>query len=71
MEEKIKFKNIKLREDCHKDIKAISIETGINVSKLVEIVARRIIDEYRAGKIDSIILAHRQMRRDGTIARTS
>jgi hypothetical protein len=70
MNEKISFKNVKLREDCHAQIKAISIETGINVSKLIEIIARKVIEEYKAGHMESVIMAHKQMRRDGTMTRT-
>jgi group I intron endonuclease len=65
------YKNVKISWDAHNEIKAISIETGINVSKLIEIIARKIIEDYKAGKIDSIINSHRQMRRDGTIVRSS
>jgi hypothetical protein len=70
LSDKVTFKNVKIRDSLHQQIKAISIETGINVGKLIEVGAEKIIEDYRAGKVDSIIATHKQMRRDGTLTRS-
>lgn len=69
MSDKVAFKNVKIREYYHQQIKNISTETGINVGKLIEIGAEKVIEEYKSGKIENIIAVHKQMRRNGTLVR--
>jgi hypothetical protein len=62
-------KNVKIREEVHTQIKNISTETGINVGKLIEIGAEKVIEEYKSGKIENLIAVHKQMRRNGMLVR--
>jgi len=65
------YKNVKLREYIHIQIKKISSETGINVGKLIEMGASTIIEEYHSGEFDKIIEHNnKRVRRDGTLVRT-
>jgi len=64
------FKNVKIHEKMHTKIKTISIETGINVGKLVEMGEQKIIDDYNNGSFDNLKDMYTHIRRDGTFIRT-
>jgi len=64
------YKNVKLKEHIHTQIKKISGETGVNVGKLVEMGAMHIVDEYKNGEFDKLIGHNdKRIRRDGTLVR--
>lgn len=64
------YKNVKLKEHIHTQIKRISGDTGINVGKLIEMGASMIIEEFQNGEFDKIIEHNsKRVRRDGTLAR--
>jgi hypothetical protein len=63
------YKNVKLREHIHHQIKIISAETGVNVGKLVEMGAQKIIDDYNKGNFDILKDMQTKMRRDGSLVR--
>ena len=63
------LKNVKISEHLHKQIKKISSETGINVSKLVELGVIKIIDMYSNGAFDNIKSEYLKIRRNGSFTR--
>lgn len=64
------YKNVKLKEHIHMQIKKISGETGINVGKLVEMGAMHIVEEYQNGEFDKLIEHNdKRIRRDGVLTR--
>ena len=66
------YKNVKLKEHIHTQIKKISGETGVNVGKLVEMGAMHIVDEYKNGEFDKLIGHNdKRIRRDGSLTRTT
>jgi hypothetical protein len=64
------FKNVKLREHIHYQIKVISAETGVNLGKLIEMGAQKVIDDYHNGNFDVLKDMQTRMRRDGKLVRT-
>ena len=68
--DKEKFKNVKIRKKLHSQIKAISEETGINVGKLIEMGAQKIIDEYNNGSFNNLKDMYTYTRRNGTLVRS-
>jgi hypothetical protein len=71
MDEKINFKNVKMRENIHLQIKKMSNETGINVGKIVEMGALKILEDYQSGEFDKLVEHNgKRLRRDGTLTRT-
>jgi len=64
------YKNVKLKEHLHHQIKMISAETGVNVGKLIEMSAQKIIDDYNSGTFNVLRDMQTKMRRDGTLVRT-
>lgn len=67
-----KYKNVKLKEHIHTLLKKISSDTGINIGKLIELGAQKIIEEYEAGEFDKIVNKNElRVRRNGSLARTS
>jgi hypothetical protein len=63
------FKNVKISEKTHEQLKIISNETGIDIWKLADMGIEKIIADYRTGFFDNIINARKNIKRDGTIAR--
>lgn len=67
--EKFRLKNVKINENVHFQIKKVANETGINIGKLMELGAIKIVEEYNDGKFDSIKSEFAKIRRDGSITR--
>lgn len=63
------LKNVKISEQVHKQIKRVAIETGVNVGKLIELGALKIIEDFKSGKFDSLKNEYSKIRRDGTFTR--
>lgn len=64
------FKNIKIRELIHSQVKQISSETGLNMGKLAEMGLLQVIEMYKRGEFNNIVSIQKQLRRDGTITRS-
>jgi hypothetical protein len=64
------FKNVKISEKTHEQLKIISNETGIDIWKLADLGIEKIITDYREGFFNNIIAVRKNIRRDGTITRT-
>jgi len=64
------YKNVKIKDKLHLQIKIISAETGVNVGKLIEMGAQKIIEEYDNGGFDNLKDLYTRVRRDGTLVRT-
>lgn len=60
------FKNIKIDFDSHYELKIISMKTGINMSKIIEMSAMYFIESYKKGEFDKLTNSKKQIRRDGT-----
>ena len=67
--DKSDLKNVKIKKHIHSQIKTISESTGLNVSKLIEMGAIKIIEEFKNGEFDKLIDMQKKLRRDGTIIR--
>lgn len=66
-----KYKNAKLKEHIHVLLKKISLDTGINIGKLIELGAQKVIEEYKAGEFDKIVNKNElRLRRDGSFTRS-
>lgn len=63
------FKNVKIRENVHSQIKTISMETGVNVGKLIEMGAQKIVEDYNNGSFDNLKDMYTHVRRDGKLVR--
>ena len=64
-----KFKNVKVKEELHTQVKEVSRVTGINVGKLIEMGVAKVLEDFKAGFFDNIVTAQKRLRRDGTITR--
>jgi hypothetical protein len=65
------YKNVKINETVHRQIKKVSVETGINVGKLVEMGVMQVVEEYHNGGFDKLIANNnRRLRRDGALSRS-
>jgi len=64
------FKNIKITDKIHEQLKVVSNETGIDIWKLSEMGIERVLTDYKNGFFDNLITARKNIRRDGTITRT-
>jgi hypothetical protein len=67
---KEEMKNVKIRQSMHSVVKRISDETGINISKVVEMGVLEIERRYESGEFDNLIATQKQLRRDGSYARS-
>lgn len=64
------FKNVKISENRHEQLKIISNETGMDIWKLTDMSVDKLIADYREGFFDNIISARKNIKRDGTITRS-
>jgi len=70
MEYNMGFKNVKISENRHEQLKIISNETGMDIWKLTDMSVDKLIADYREGFFDNIISARKNIKRDGTITRS-
>lgn len=64
------FKNVKISDKQHEQLKILSNETGIDIWKLADMSIEKIIADYRGGFFDNIISARKNIQRNGTITRS-
>jgi hypothetical protein len=55
MSKDYRYKNVKIKEEIHADIKMIADATGISIGKLFEVCSYYILKEYRSGAFDKLI----------------
>lgn len=67
--DRVSLKNVKISEHVHRQVKKIATETGINIGKLMEMGAMRVVDAYNSGTFDSIKTEFSKIRRNGTYTR--
>lgn len=63
------FKNVKISQKSHEQLKIVSNETGIDIWKLADMSIEKLLDEYRKGFFDNIISTRKSIKRDGSITR--
>ena len=63
------FKNVKISEKTHEQLKIISNETGIDIWKLADMGIEKVVEDYKIGFFNNIISARKNIKRDGTISR--
>jgi hypothetical protein len=63
------LKNVKISEHVHNQVKKVARETGINIGKLMELGAIKVVEEYNNGTFDPIKSEFSKIRRDGTFTR--
>jgi hypothetical protein len=67
--EKVTLKNVKIADHIHKQVKYVSISTGINVGRLIEMGAMKILEDFKNGKFDEIKSEFAKIKRNGSITR--
>lgn len=68
--DKAMLKNVKISDHVHKQVKRIASETGINIGKLMEMGAMKVVEAYNAGTFDAVKTEYSKIRRNGNFTRT-
>lgn len=67
---KLSLKNVKISEHVHNQVKRIAGETGINIGKLMEMGAMKVVESYNSGTFDAVKSEYSKIRRNGAFTRS-